>query len=567
MSESPEREPAESNGDITSEPERVSHSTKHQKRVFSEREPLLENGDNFLDPDDPRVSPLNLKRIKLLRTILLAVLLFNTGLFLLVLVSDFISIPGINPRGKSFLELDLVIFCILTGSITLWCFAVPAYYERLLGYFSCALVGLDVVVAISVPYLRDQFGLFGNMLMLWVLANLILNCFADFWIEQGKAQQEIRFTGRIEKRKSLFEIFVTGIKIFVKFVLLVVIWNISLSLWLSAFDSHEKPWGKMVSVNEDQFKVHLACFGDVYAGANGTSDKPEDPSAPKQPIVLVEGGQQTSSEQFQEWIQELYHMNKIERYCIWDRPGFGFSDSAPSPTSIGIIVEYLMEALKKEGIEGPYSAVGFDVGGLYSKVFASRNAGQMHSMLLVDSWHEDLLKHWPFSGPNKKNEKRKTFRDILDLMDSWQGFKVWLRGIVSPLGFVRNIHWFFHPRSYSSKSRIFGTDMVRSPKYLRARLQEQITASILSYNEVHTADVGSIPLSVISSQFMIKKSLNWGKWQRELTKISAKPLEWIVAENSGHFIWESPKGRDNLQQLLLRLVSEKTNYMSEEEAS
>ena len=567
MLELPEREPAESNGDITSEPERVSHSTKHQKRVFSEREPLLENGDNFLDPDDPRVSPLNLKRIKLLRTILLAVLLFNTGLFLLVLVSDFISIPGINPRGKSFLELDLVIFCILTGSITLWCFAVPAYYERLLGYFSCALVGLDVVVAISVPYLRDQFGLFGNMLMLWVLANLILNCFADFWIEQGKAQQEIRYTGRIEKRKSLFEIFVTGIKIFVKFVLLVVIWNISLSLWLLAFDSHEKPWGKMVSVNEDQFKVHLACFGDVYAGANGTNDKPEDPSAPKQPIVLVEGGQQTSLEQFQEWIQELYHMNKIERYCIWDRPGFGFSDSAPSPTSIGIIVEYLMEALKKEGIEGPYSAVGFDVGGLYSKVFALRNAGQMHSMLLVDSWHEDLLKHWPFSGPNKKNEKRKTFRDILDLMDSWQGFKVWLRGVVSPLGFVRNIHWFFHPRSYLSKSRIFGTDMVRSPKYLRARLQEQITASILSYNEVHTADVGSIPLSVILSQFMIKKSLNWGKWQRELTKISAKPLEWIVAENSGHFIWESPKGRDNLQQLLLRLVSEKTNYMSEKEAS
>lgn len=564
MLESPQLEPTATNGNVALETETTIQSPKHQKRVFSESEPLLENSDNFLDPDDPRVSPLNLKRIKFLRTILLGVLLFNTALFLLVLVSDFISIPGINPRGKSFLELDLVIFCILTGLITLWCFAVPAYYERILGYISCALVAFDVIVSISVPYIRDSFGLFGNMLILWVLANILLNCFADFWVEQGKAQQEIRYTGRIEKRKSLFEIFVTGVKIFVKFLLLLIIWNISLSLWLLAFDSHEKPWGKLIPVNEDQFKVHLACYGDV--NYNGTLDsKPSDPSSPKQPIILVEGGQHTSAEQFQEWIQELYHMNKIERYCIWDRPGYGFSDSAPSPTSVGIIVEYLMEALKKEGIEGPFSAVGFDVGGLYSKVFALRNAGQMHSLLLVDSWHEDLLKHWPFSGPNKKNEKRKTFRDILDLMDSWQGFKVWLRGIVSPLGLVRNIHWFFHPRSYLSKSRIFGEDMIRSPKYLRARLQEQITASILSYNEVHTADVYNIPLSVILSEFMIKKSLNWGKWQRELTKISGKSLEWVVAENSGHFIWESPKGRDNLQQLLLRLVSEKTNYLEASE--
>ncbi|SGZ53122.1 CIC11C00000003858 [Sungouiella intermedia] len=59
---------------------------------------------------------------------------------------------------------------------------------------------------------------------------------------------------------------------------------------------------------------------------------------------------------------------------------------------------------------------------------------------------------------------------------------------------------------------------------------------------------------------MIQNSLNWGKWQRELTKISSQTLEWVVAENTGHWIWDSPKGRDQLQQVLLRLVSEKSNY-------
>lgn len=522
-----------------------------------EREPLI-NSRRYVDPDDPVVLPLNLRRIAVLRLILTGVLAVNGVLLFLVVVSDFISIPFFNRRGKSFLDFDLALLNILTGAVTLWCFAVPAYYERILGYISCGLVFINLMVILSIPYLRGQLGGFGNLLWLWTLLNIALNCFADWSVERGKAQQEIRYTGRVEKRRSVYELLIILIKITVKLFLLWVIWCISLSIWLEGFDSHEKPWGKMIPVNEGQFKVHLACYGDVHAPM-AEHDK-DDPSKAKQPILLVEGGQQTSAEVFQEWIQELFQMNKIERYCVWDRPGYGFSDSAPLPVSISIVVEYLMEALDAEKIEGPFSAVGFDQGGLYSRVFALRNRGQIHSLFLVDSWHEDLLKHFPFSGSNKKNESRKVFKDILELMDSWQGFKVWLRGVVSPLGIVRNIHWFFHPQRYSSKSRIFGRDMVYSPKYLRARLQDQLTASILSFNEVQNAAVRLTPLAVISSDFMIKNSLNWGKWQRDMVKISDRLLEWVVAENSGHKIWESPKGRDQLQQLLLRLVSEKSNY-------
>lgn len=539
--------------------ERPSEEERGSSSADLEREPLI-SSRRYVDPDDPIVLPLNLHRIAVLRLVLFAVLAVNGLLLFLVVVSDFISIPFFNRRGKSPLDFDLALLNILTGAVTLWCFAVPAYYERLLGYISCGLVFIDLMVLLSVPYLRGQLGAFGNLLWLWTLLNIALNCFADWSVERGKAQQEIRYTGRIEKRRSVSELLIMLIKISVKLFLLWVIWCISLSVWLEGFDSHEKPWGKMIPVNEGQFKVHLACYGDVHAPMAEKDGEKDDPSKAKQPILLIEGGQQTSSEVFQEWIQELYQMNKIERFCVWDRPGYAFSDSAPLPVSVSIIVEYLMEALRSEKIEGPFLAVGFDEGGLYSRVFALRNRGQIHSLFLVDSWHEDLLKHFPFSGSNKKNESRKVFKDILELMDSWQGFKVWLRGIVSPLGIVRNLHWFFHPQRYSSKSRVFGRDMIYSPKYLRARLQEQVTASILSFNEVQNANVQLVPLAVILSDFMIKNSLNWGKWQRDMVKISDRLLEWVVAENSGHKIWESPKGRDQLQQLLLRLVSEKSNY-------
>ncbi|RLV87091.1 putative vacuolar membrane protein [Meyerozyma sp. JA9] len=508
-----------------------------------EREPLVRR--NFLDPDDPRVSPMNLYRIRALRFAIACMLWVNVVLFFIFLISDFVAIPGLNNRGKSFLQLDLLILNFLTNLITLWSFTVPAYYERILGYVSGGLLFIDFIVVISVPYLRDQFGLTGNLLMLWTLLTVAVNCWADYSVEKSKKNQEIELTGRIETRHSIWELFVMLIKIVIKLFLLLVLWNVSLGIWLQAFDSHEQPWGKMVAVDNNQFKVHLACFGDVGSSYNGT-----------QPIVMVEGGQLTSAEEFQEWIEELYHLNRLDRYCVWDRPGYGFSDSAPSPISINIITEYLMEALGKEKIDGPFSVVGFDIGGLYARAFASRNSHNIHSVMLVDSWHEDLLKLNPFSGPGRKNEKKKVFRNILELMNTRTGFKLWLKGLVAPLGLVTNTHWFFHPKRYSSNSRIFGSDMVRSSKYLRARLQEQITASILSHNEMAGSDIHSVPLSVVSSDFMIKKSLNWGKWQRELTKLSSKALEWVVAEKSGHKIWESPRGREELQKVLLRLLGD-----------
>ncbi|KAK6454139.1 uncharacterized protein RJT20DRAFT_130170 [Scheffersomyces xylosifermentans] len=519
-----------------------------------EQRPLLdrEHDHEYLDPDNPIVSPLNLRDVRLLKVGVTVLIIINSILVFLLTLTDFISIPGLNNRGKSFLDLDLILISLFSNAVTLWCFTVPVYYERIIGYVTAGLLLLDFFVILLVPYMRSQFGFIGSLFLVWTGLNILLDSFVDYWVETSKQKQEIKYTGRIEKRRTVGEMFVALTKIVVKLFLIWVVWCISLTLWLQSFDSHEKPWGKLVSVGDDQFKVHLACFGDVH-NTTGEAEK-------KQPIVLVEGGQLTSSEAFQEWVEELHSLNKLDRYCIWDRPGYGFSDSAPSPVSVGIIADYLVQALEKEKIEGPFSLVAFDVGGLYSRMVASKIPGKIHSLLLVDSWHEDLLKKWPFSGSNRKNESTHVFKNILELMNNRTGLKLWFKGLISPLGIISNIHWFFHPRKHSSKSRIFGSDMYYQPKYVRARLQEQVTSAILSYGEVKNADIHDLPLSVISSDFMIKNSLNWGKWQREITKLSSNTIEWVIAENSDHFIWKSPKGREQLQQLLLRLVSDKSNY-------
>lgn len=500
-----------------------------------ERQPLIRG--QLLSPDDPIVSPMNLYSIKVIKLIIWVMWVINCICFFILILSDFISIPGMNNRGRSFLEVDLVVICAFSNLLTLWCFVYPAYYERILGYVSAALFAIDFIVIVSVTYLRHQFGWIGNLLVFWTIATLLLNCYADYNVEKGKRYQEIKYTGRPETRKTFVEAFVISVKIVIKFILLVAIWNISLTLWLMAFDTHLKPPGEMVPVNNDQFKIHLSCNGDM---TNGT-----------QPIVLVEGGQKVSSEEFETWIEELFHLNKIERYCIYDRPGYAFSDSAPSPISISIITDYLNEALLKKEIVGPFTLVGFDNGGLYSRVFASKNPSKIDSIMLVDSWHEDLLKLRPF--PRPETYKFPEF----DLMTTFVGFKLWFKGIISPLGLVTNIHWFLHPRYYSSKSRVYGQDMIYQSQYLRSRLQEQITSLVLSYNEVAGSDISEIPLYVISSDYLIKKSKNWGNWQRQLTKLSKFSQEWTIIEDSEHNIWESVKGKKSLQDALVRVLGSK----------
>lgn len=509
-----------------------------------ETQPLIRG--QLLDPDDPKVSPLNLYHIKTIKFIIWLMWVINCVMFFILLLSDFISIPGLNNRGRSFLEIDLVILSALTNLLTLWCFVVPAYYERVLGYISSGLLVIDFIVMISVTYLRHQFGGIGNFLLIWTLLTILLNCYADYKVESGKKFQEIRYTGRPETRKTFTEAFVISIKFIIKLVLLVIIWNISLSLWIMAFDTHVKPPGEMILVNNDQFKVHLDCYGD-FSDEHMIAN--EGVGNNTQPIILVEGGQAVSSEEFLSWIEELYDLNKVERYCIWDRPGYGFSDSAPSPISVSIIIDYLNEALVKKGISGPFALVGFDVGGLYSRMFASKNPGKVDSIMLVDSWHEDLLRLKPF----RKSELYK-FPEF-DLMTTFNGVKLWFKGLVSPLGLVTNIHWFLHPKLYSSKVRIYGSDMVYQSQYLRARLQEQITASVLSYNEVAGTDISDIPLYVMSSDYMIKRSKNWGDWQRRLTKLSTAAQEWTIIEKANHFIYETTHGKQKLQEVLLRMIT------------
>jgi hypothetical protein len=61
------------------------------------------------------------------------------------------------------------------------------------------------------------------------------------------------------------------------------------------------------------------------------------------------------------WVISLQKSRKVGRVCVWDRPGYGFSESGP--VELGMVADSLWEALGKAGEKGPYLLIGDGYGG------------------------------------------------------------------------------------------------------------------------------------------------------------------------------------------------------------
>lgn len=105
-------------------------------------------------------------------------------------------------------------------------------------------------------------------------------------------------------------------------------------------------------------------------------------------------------------------------------------------------------------------------------------------MLLIDNLHEALL--YRIGSPGR-------------------GFRLWLRGVISPLGLDRLWGWIF--KGDSREDRIFGSAAYQNGKLIKAKLQESLVATTYTHNEIVTAKVilpRDVPLAVVSSGDRVK---------------------------------------------------------------
>ncbi|TAF05005.1 MAG: alpha/beta hydrolase [Nostocales cyanobacterium] len=88
---------------------------------------------------------------------------------------------------------------------------------------------------------------------------------------------------------------------------------------------------------------------------------------------------------------------KISRVCIYDRAGYGWSQSSHKPRTSEQIVKELHILLKKAEIEPPYILVGNSFGSYNMRLYADNFPEEVVGMVLTDGLHEKQMLAMPLS--------------------------------------------------------------------------------------------------------------------------------------------------------------------------
>ncbi|KAF3099938.1 hypothetical protein TWF569_003938 [Orbilia oligospora] len=480
------------------------------------------SGQPPLDIDDPAVTPLNLWGIRFLRYITIAFLLVASGWWLVLLVTTFVSPQGFHSRGGGWFAFGYTSLAIGILMLLLFSFTVPSRAEEVIQSVIAVLLLVNLIVTLSVPGLREEEGWIGIASAIFVLFVTLWAVCVDRSVEWGKKEEEERLTGRAETRRSLKE----WCSVFSALVIMVIFLVISIlltgTLSLRAYDQSLEVPGKRVWVEDRYYRVHIFCTPEH-------SDKGRE-----KVTVFLESGERAVANGLLDWAQENYVNGTIGRFCYWDRPGYAFSDVAPSPLSAGMAADALSEALAKVGEKGPFILVAHGIGSIYTRIFASRQGKSIKGLMLIDPLHESYLP---------------------DVGSTGRGFFMWFRGVISPLGLEILFDAIFKARS--REDRIFGKSSYLNAKTIKAKLQESLAAKTFTKPEVSTSKVilnRKIPLVVVSSGEGVKKDSRWDQAQKESTELTDSLLHWDIVNKAGHKVWETADGWDMMSKRIGKLV-------------
>jgi len=428
-----------------------------------------------------------------------------------------------HSRGSGF--FDFAYTCLTIGNllVAIIFFAAPAKSLRVTTAIIAGFLLIDMIIILTVPRVRLEEGWVGIASVVWAVFIALWCIMTDSVVAWGKREEEERLTGRPETRRTVKEWLAVLAAMILTVIFIVIIILMTGTLGVRARDSTLKMYGDRILVDGDKYAVHLACVGsETYTYGQ------------KNPTIILEAGEEPLEYDFEHWAYNAYQNGTISRYCYWDRPGYAWSDNAPSPHSAGMSADALSEALAKAGEEGPWILVSAGTGSIVSRIFSSRHLKQVQGLMLIDAMHEDLLHRIGSPG---------------------RGFILWGWGIISPLGLSRLGGAVFKGRS--REDRVYGRNAYQGGKYIKAQLQENLVADSLSKNEVVSArniQSADTPLVVISSAIKCRTDNEWERKQKDLTTLTENLVGWDVVNKAPHQVWKTFKGREVMEKRLGELV-------------
>ncbi len=106
------------------------------------------------------------------------------------------------------------------------------------------------------------------------------------------------------------------------------------------------------------------------------------------PTVLIEVGLGDSSAN---WYKLAEKLSAYTRVCVYDRAGYGWSNTGPGERTTAQITHELNTLLEQAQVPGPYVVVGHSFGGFTARYFATRFPEKTLGVVLVESSHPDQV--------------------------------------------------------------------------------------------------------------------------------------------------------------------------------
>ncbi len=307
----------------------------------------------------------------------------------------------------------------------------------------------------------------------------------------------LEHTARPRKGKRVVRKIAWAVLTFVILLVLVVVAGVVYQGIASAVDaSAYPPPGRPVNVGG--YRLHIHCTGSGGPG----------------PTVILDAGNGGSS---LDWSLVQPGVATFTRVCSYDRAGYGWSNSGPTPRTSERIVRELHTLLVNAGVPGPFVLVGHSFGGLNMRLYAYTYPQDVAGLVLVDSSHEN--------DPTARQA----------IMARQQQLSLCQH--VAPFGVMRllgSLNQFIAPypsavqavlKAHLYQTRFCGTWYDES-----AAWDESIA-------QVHTArtqhSLGHLPLVVITHGKDLDAS--WRVLQNDLASLSSNSTHFIATE-SGHAI-------------------------------